>query len=642
MTTRKRSRGAGRGSVAGAGRGPAGAERPPARPAPGALPLSPPASPPPRWENAAGGALWYLAAALAVVARSFTVALNTDVWFHLAAGRLIWEQRGVPAVDSWSYTAAGHRWINHEWLSDLVLYGWSRAFGLDALMAWQWLLLLAAFLLLFRLLVRLGSSHLAGFLILALTLQVAAPFFDLRPQLWSLLCFVLLVQLALIREGPLWLLPVVFLFWANLHAGVVFGLGALAVIVAIVAIVAIGATGATAEIGARRRRLRRLGLTALACLGAVLINPFGVEILTYPLRLLSASAASRELISEWRPPFAAGGIHAALYPWAIAAFAAAALVVLLSRPAPERGELSWGALALGALTLAMSLESRRFVPLFALASSLTLALAVGEVLRRRRSGVPRTAGPRAAGPRRLALAGIPLLAVLIGAAALWPELRLPHPFRRTTMSFAQPIDTMNFVEANRLGGKVFAYWFFSGYVDFRTGGRLRVFIDPRSETLFSEATEVAYSRVQFMQDDWQRTLEELGPQWVLWSRHGWDQGRLPRELMASGRWRRVHQDAWSVLLARTGQPLPEPLAAAPDSPYRDWAAAQDAYAARDLRGAERLLARALDREPELAPACEDLINVQEQLGEDAAAAATADRCRSLLSQATAAVVAAPQ
>jgi len=569
-----------------------------------------------------------------VLARSFTVALNTDVWFHLAAGRLIWEQRGVPAVDSWSYTAAGQRWINHEWLSDLILYGWNRAFGLDALMAWQWLLLLATFLLLFRLLVRLGSSYLAGFLILALTLQVAGPFFDLRPQLWSLLCFVLLVQLALIREGPLWLLPVLFLFWANLHAGVVFGLGALAVIVVSVAIAAVGAD--------RRRPLQRLGVTALACLGAVLMNPFGVEVLTYPLRLLSASAASRELISEWRPPFAAGGIHAALYPWAIAAFAAAALMALLSRPAPERGELAWGALALGALTLAMSLESRRFVPLFALASSLTLALAAGEVLRRRRSRVSRTAVPRAAGSRRLALAGVPLLAVLIGAASLWPQLRLPHPFRRTTMSFAQPVDTMNFVEANRLGGKVFAYWFFSGYVDFRTRGRLRVFIDPRSETLYSEATEVAYSRVQFMRDDWQRTLEELGPQWVLWSRHGWDQGRLPRELAASGRWRRVHQDAWSVLLARTDQPLPEPLAAAPDSPYRDWAAAQDAYAAKDLRGAERLLARALDREPELAPACEDLITVQEQLGEDAAAAATADRCRSLLAQASAAVVSAPQ
>ncbi len=95
-------------------------------------------------------ALWHLAAALAVLARSFTVALNTDVWFHLAAGRLIWEQRGVPAVDSWSYTAAGQRWINHEWLADLILYGWSRAFGIDALMAWQWLLLLATFLLLFN------------------------------------------------------------------------------------------------------------------------------------------------------------------------------------------------------------------------------------------------------------------------------------------------------------------------------------------------------------------------------------------------------------------------------------------------------------------------------------------------------------
>jgi hypothetical protein len=578
--------------------------------------------------------MWYGAAALAVLARGFTVALNTDVWFHLAAGRLIWERRGVPAFDTWSYTAAGRPWINHEWLSDLVLHAWSQAFGLDSLIVWQWLVLLATFLLLFRILHRLGSSYLVSFLVLELALLVAAPFFDLRPHLWSLLCFVLLIDLALLSEGPLWLLPLLFLLWSNLHAGVVFGLGALAVM-AIVDLLA-GRAGARSDEDRRRRRPWRLGAAWLAAVGAAMLNPFGIEALAYPLRLLSASSASRELITEWRPPFAGGGIVSVLYPWAIGAFAAATLVVLLQgRPASPR-RIVWGALALASLTLVMSLESRRFITLFAIASSLVLALA-GGALRRWQSKAP-----GAASRRRLPAAALPAVAVLAGVAGLWPHLALPHPFRRTTMSYLQPVDTLNFVAANHLGGKVFAYFAYSGYVDFRTQGRLAVYIDPRSETLFAQPTQVAYSRVQFMRDGWERTVDDSGAQWVLWSRSGWDQGRLPRELEASGRWRRAHQDARSVLLARTDLALPEPLVQAPGSAYRDWAAAQDAYAAKDLPAAERLLVRALDRMPELAPACEDLLSLQGQLGEEQAAARTAERCRAVMAETSTALVGAPQ
>ena len=36
-------------------------------------------------------------------------------------GLRILEQGSIPAVDDWSFTAAGAPWMNHEWLVDVVL-----------------------------------------------------------------------------------------------------------------------------------------------------------------------------------------------------------------------------------------------------------------------------------------------------------------------------------------------------------------------------------------------------------------------------------------------------------------------------------------------------------------------------------------
>jgi len=36
--------------------------------------------------------------------------------WHLRTGQLILEE-GIPRADTFSFTAAGHQWITHEWLS---------------------------------------------------------------------------------------------------------------------------------------------------------------------------------------------------------------------------------------------------------------------------------------------------------------------------------------------------------------------------------------------------------------------------------------------------------------------------------------------------------------------------------------------
>src|SRR5687768_11078703 len=54
---------------------------------------------------------------------------QSDTWFHLRAGREIWESGALVTYERFSHTAAGRPWQNHEWLSQLFLYGVHSAGG---------------------------------------------------------------------------------------------------------------------------------------------------------------------------------------------------------------------------------------------------------------------------------------------------------------------------------------------------------------------------------------------------------------------------------------------------------------------------------------------------------------------------------
>src|SRR6266851_4915795 len=61
--------------------------------------------------------------------------LDPDLWWHLANGRLMLATSSIPHVDVYSFSAAGHPWVMHEWLADLAMYLLFQAGGLPWLVA---------------------------------------------------------------------------------------------------------------------------------------------------------------------------------------------------------------------------------------------------------------------------------------------------------------------------------------------------------------------------------------------------------------------------------------------------------------------------------------------------------------------------
>src|SRR5258708_26935509 len=54
---------------------------------------------------------------------------DPDLWWHLKVGQTIWETHRIPSTDQFSFSADGHAWIAHEWLSQWLLYTAYRSGG---------------------------------------------------------------------------------------------------------------------------------------------------------------------------------------------------------------------------------------------------------------------------------------------------------------------------------------------------------------------------------------------------------------------------------------------------------------------------------------------------------------------------------
>ncbi len=543
---------------------------------------------------------WFFAGALVYLSFGFTEMMGSDLWWHLAAGREMWEQGTVRLLDSWSYKEAGTPWRNHEWLADLVFHGWVQIFGVEALVYWKWLLLILTYGLLQRVLLRICSCPGAALLAAIAAVAVAAPFLDIRPQLYSLLGAAVLLNLALWRKPRLWELLLLFLVWVNLHGGFLFGLMALGILVF------------PWRDWSLPAMWRSTGLV-LACAAVALLNPDGINAYAYPLEYaLNADSPYRSL-GEWRPPFESGGIRSPLYLGALIVGGLCAALWLL--PVVRRVVLLIPeALALGALTAAMSLTSRRFVILYALALGLLLAPFLAALFRLRLQ-------------RKLQWTVLGL-ALVFGVYRLSPfSLKPAVAFHYLTAEYAFPHAVTEFVALNELRGPTFAYYNWGGFLHWKGNGSLQVFIDGRANTIYDDETYNTYVSILGRKPGWQERMEATGAKLFLWPRGRGGQ-RLLEQLLESRRWILLYQDNRGVLLAHTSYPLPSALQRPRESFHSTLADAYVAQRRGDPRRAQEAAERAYEQRPWDLGACRAITLARQIQGDQTGAEEVVSDCRS--------------
>jgi hypothetical protein len=359
-----------------------------------------------------------------------TPARNSDLWLHLASGRLLASGGPVPSgTDPFTSTAAGVTWVNHSWLWDVLLYRLHEPGGGRALVVGKAVLVavLAGVIFCFR---RRGTR--VGLLALAAvaTLIALGPWLVLQPALVSLLGVVLTLYLlerpALVAENAAraralrWLLVPLFALWANLDGW--FLLGPL-----LVGLYALGEL-LRRLLGARTPgEVRNLVLLTLAGLAACLLTPYHYRTFAWPtpLGLTDAEQALLRdplgrglLVSPFGARFAASPVFASPGAWAyyLLLVAGAASFWLCRRSLHPGRLLAWLALA------ALSVYQAHAIPFFAVAAGPVLALNLQDWARQATLTEPL---------RRLQFAarGAGVLAGLALLVLAWPGWLQPRPYQ---------------------------------------------------------------------------------------------------------------------------------------------------------------------------------------------------------------------
>src|ERR1022692_1642816 len=112
-------------------------------------------------------------------------AVDPDLWWHLRTGQWIVETGHVPHSDPFSFTRAGHAWVSHEWLSEVVFYQLWKHGGTPALIVFSAIITTAGFMLLYlRCLCSRQKPHWAAAAV-ALGALAAAPAWGVRPQMFT-------------------------------------------------------------------------------------------------------------------------------------------------------------------------------------------------------------------------------------------------------------------------------------------------------------------------------------------------------------------------------------------------------------------------------------------------------------------------
>ncbi|HEY1865190.1 MAG TPA: hypothetical protein VGG77_16190 [Roseiarcus sp.] len=230
----------------------------------------------------------------ALAAFSPQVLGDGDTWSHVATGEWIIAHGAAPRADPFSHSMFGAPWTAHEWLSEVLL---ALAFQLGG---WSSVVLLTGAAVALAALI-VGSSaarDLRGVPLVATVavgLSLVTANLLARPHVLALPLAAawsagLIAARDRCRAPPLWLAALMTV-WANMHGGFIFGL-------ALIGPFALEAA-MEAPIAGRLATGRAWATFALVALVAALVNPYGVDALFLPFRLMSVENLSR--ISEWRP-----------------------------------------------------------------------------------------------------------------------------------------------------------------------------------------------------------------------------------------------------------------------------------------------------------------------------------------------------
>jgi len=465
-----------------------------------------------------------------------------DTGWHIVTGNIILKTFAVPTADPFSYTLPGTPWTAHEWLAEVIMSAAHSIGGLNAVVVGTAFIIALTFYLLYRYLVYMGTTPLASALITVLAASASTLHWLARPHILSFpLTLAFIAALDSYQKGKtdrLIFLPLLMVFWVNVHGGYILGFMLLCLYLGGNILMSVFGNDGKKE---SLNKARRIGIIMAATLAAACINPHGPAIFYFPFHLVGRGYIM-DNVQEWLSPnFHTSRTFELMMLVYITAFA-------VSKKRPDIFE---GGAAL--MLLHMSLYSARYIPLMALIVTPAAAPRVVEALDRLAVWAGGVKAVGAAGERVRKTAantsrmearfGSPFWVAAVTIICFYKALTGGFDFRYDPDRF--PVRAMDFALRNHIQGRMFNNDGWGGYIIYRTYPEYKVFFDGRSD-MYGVDFMKEYVKVARAGLGYEKVLDKYGVDWVIYNANS----PICQLLKESGKWKLVYADETADILLK--------------------------------------------------------------------------------------------
>jgi hypothetical protein len=451
---------------------------------------------------------------LVFMASSYKISGDDDLFWHLATGRYIIENKVVPDKDVFGHITSGSEWIPFEWGWDILTYGLYNIGGYNAILIFRSLAFCFVFFVFFMLFRKFNVNSFVSVLLLLVLLVAIMDRLSPRPHIityifFSLLLYILLNYKYINREKypkRLYLIPVIFLMWTNSHMGVLAG-GLILFVFTITETIIFSKqkTFTTGEIKSlTQQELKKLWIISIASALVLLINPHGMATFIYAYG--HTKMKMLETVNEWQNPFNSKidfGFIITLYKL----FLYSGVVVLFY--AYKKKDLLF-ALMFIAFTI-YSVRAIRFtvdyemimIPFIVISLNyLIMSIKTPGVINFFRGNIPKAA------------LGLFIVYIIsqIPSNSIYQSLQYYRIYGWGINDEFIPVKLFDFIKENKISGTPYNHFGTGGYMVWNFPGE-RNFIDSRNlnDEIFNE-----YNSIMQMAPGFEKKLEERGVDYVVY------------------------------------------------------------------------------------------------------------------------------
>lgn len=385
---------------------------------------------------------------------------DADTGWHIAAG-YYYRSKGYSLVDPFSFTTANFHWLNISWLWDEFFSWIDGEGGLYAVALTS--AIIAAFMLVFIFRSSIQRSGLIeSFIILLIGSFSLMPGFLARPHLLAMLLIFMFYHYTV--RYRLWLLPIITLALVNIHGS----------FIAVFSI--LGAFCLEALMRKDIGRFFKLFAVGIACALVSLLNPLGAGVYEAAERTLGGGL--QKYIEEWQ----------GFVKWQYLVYPVIASLLMLTDIKKQRR----ADLVIFFVWLTAGISAVRYMEIFAL---LTIPL-VSKALHHRKF-LNRLSESF---EKDFSKSWLTEIFSLVAIAAVVVLYAIPKQLEFDASKY--PVDETKYITEHFPHARVFNYYNAGGYIAYKTGGKVKTFIDGRAETAYPQAVVANFESFMNKHEGW--------------------------------------------------------------------------------------------------------------------------------------------